>query len=61
MIRVSNIRIFIRIFFWENYLLYEYFLTEYSNNIFLLKKPYKNVNCQKNFPKKLQKTFKNLI
>jgi hypothetical protein len=37
--RVSIIRIFIRIFFSENYALFEYFLTEYSNNNFLLNKP----------------------
>jgi hypothetical protein len=37
--RVSIIRIFIRIFFLENYSLFEYFLTEYSNNDFLLNKP----------------------
>jgi hypothetical protein len=37
--RVSIIRIFIRIFFSENYSLFEYFLTEYSNNNFLLNKP----------------------
>jgi hypothetical protein len=30
--RVGNIRIFFRIFFFENYLTFEYFLTEYSNN-----------------------------
>jgi hypothetical protein len=34
--RVSIIRIFIRIFFLENYSLFEYFLTEYSNNNFYL-------------------------
>jgi hypothetical protein len=38
-IRVSIIQIFIRIFFLENYSLFEYFLTEYSNNNFLLNKP----------------------
>jgi hypothetical protein len=37
--RVSIIRIFIRIFFSENYSLFEYFMTEYSNNNFLLNKP----------------------
>jgi hypothetical protein len=37
--RVSIIRIFIRIFFSENYSLFEYFLTEYSNINFLLNKP----------------------
>jgi hypothetical protein len=49
--RVSIIRIFIGIFFLENYSLFEYFLTEYSNNKFLLNKPYKNVNIQTIFPK----------
>jgi hypothetical protein len=37
--RVSIIRIFIRTFFSENDSLFEYFLTEYSNNNFLLNKP----------------------
>jgi hypothetical protein len=57
-LRVSIIRIFIRIFFLENYSLFEYFLTEYSNNTFLLNKPYKNVKFQTIFPKKLQKKSK---
>jgi hypothetical protein len=35
---VSNIRIFIRIFFWENYSLFQYFFTKYWNNTFLLNK-----------------------
>jgi hypothetical protein len=52
---------FIRIFFLENYSLFEYFLTEYSNNNFLLNKPYKNVNFQTIFPKDLLKAFKNPI
>jgi hypothetical protein len=58
--RVSIIRIFIRIFFLENYSLFEYFLTEYSNNNFLLNKPYKNVNFQTIFPKKILKILKTL-
>jgi hypothetical protein len=61
LIRVSIIRIFIRIFFLENYSLFEYFLSEYSNNNFLLNKPYKNVNFQTIFPKKMLKTLKNAI
>jgi hypothetical protein len=40
--------------------LFEYFLTEYSNNIFLLNKPYKNVNFQTIFPKKNTKKNKNI-
>jgi hypothetical protein len=58
--RVSIIRIFIRIFFLENYSLFEYFLTEYSNNNFLINKPYKNVNFQTIFPKKILKILKTL-
>jgi hypothetical protein len=45
-------------FFLENYSLFEYFLTEYSNNKILLNKPYKNVNFQTIFPKKLLKHLK---
>jgi hypothetical protein len=46
--------------FLENYSLFEYFLTQYSNNNFLLNKPYKNVNFQTIFPKKILKILKTL-
>jgi hypothetical protein len=59
-IRVGNIRIFIRIFFFEKYSIFEYFLTEYSNNTVLLNKPFKTVDFQAIVPKYVLKTHKKL-